>query len=57
MEITYNKLMTKKNWTEAERLLVQAVAALSTREGWDHMTPGEVFDTIKQQVEEVDKTS
>jgi hypothetical protein len=55
MKLTFDELMQRHGkYTDAERLLVQAIAALSTREGFSNMTPWEVFDTVKQQAEEVD---
>jgi hypothetical protein len=40
------QLMEKQNKTEADRVACAAVMALSTREGFTHMTPEQVFDAL-----------
>ena len=47
MEIqgTWWDFMSKPDMTAHERVLVQAIATLSTRDGFTHMTPEEVFES------------
>ena len=45
---TWWDFMQKPDKTPYEQVLVQAIATLSTREGFTHMTPEEVFDSQKR---------
>ena len=44
---TWWDFMSKADKTPYEHVLVQAIASLSTRDGFSHMTPEEVFDSQK----------
>ena len=45
IEETWWDFMRKPDKTPYEHVLVQAIASLSTREGFTHMTPEEVFES------------
>lgn len=53
--MTFDELMSKHPKTEAESLLIQAIAALSTQPQFSSMTPWEVFEHIQRTSQEIDK--
>lgn len=55
--LTFDELMDKSSKTEAESVLIQAIAALSTQSQFSSMTPWEVFEHIKKNAQEIDNLS
>lgn len=50
---TFDKLMRKEDKSHMEAVLCQAIAELSTLDGYSHMTPWDVFDKVEQNCKEV----
>lgn len=51
--MTFDELTKKPNKTEAEQILIQCVATLSTKDGYTNMTPWEVFESQQKWAAEV----
>jgi hypothetical protein len=54
--IDLQEILNKPVKTQAESILIQAIATLSTQPQFALMTPWEVFNHIKKIAQEVDKT-
>ena len=48
---SWGSLMYKHNKTEAERLLIQAVAMLSTQLAYDKWTPDGIYEEVCRQAQ------
>jgi hypothetical protein len=49
----FDRLLSKTQYTDAEKALIYAVMRLSTQDGWSHLTPGEVYDKMIAEFEEI----
>ena len=48
----FDELLKKEPKTEVEAIFCQAIAQLSTKEGYSHLSPWKVFDVIVEQEKE-----
>lgn len=46
---SFEEFMRRKNMSDTDDILLQAIAALSVQDSWSHMTPEEIWNTIVMQ--------
>lgn len=46
----FHTLLSKPDKTEQDKILLSALAALSTRDGWSHKTLEEIWDKLASEV-------
>ncbi len=49
----FDRLLAKTQYTDAEKALIYAVMRLSTQDGWQMLTPSEVYDRMVSEFEEI----
>ncbi|KKN75641.1 hypothetical protein LCGC14_0378790 [marine sediment metagenome] len=52
-ESTFDQLMRKEDKSHMEAVLCQAIAELSTLDGYSHLTPWAVFDLVEKNCKDV----
>jgi hypothetical protein len=51
----FDEFISMKNWSFWDRMLLQAVAILSTQDQYSYLEPTEVFNLIREQTIEIIK--
>jgi hypothetical protein len=49
----FDRLLSKTQYTDAEKALIYAVMRFSTADGWSHLTPADVYDKMIAEFEEI----
>lgn len=53
--LDWAQLTNKRYKTPEERVLIQAIALLSTQSNYEHMTPWDLYDLVVKQTKEIEE--